>query len=202
MSRSRISIINIIMLFIITQFAFGQESTLSFNIEPQTEQCLMEYFPDKTLVIYDISSNTTNLGIVIKTISKILLEETTGELKYPFTTYFEGYYEACMRNKHNRTARVTLSIKSGVAAKDYSSIARAKDLLPIDLELEKLTDRTKNINRYITFAQQHQKLFETSLDSMSSKIMIFSAILIGIMLLIGIIETLYLKMFMQRRKII
>lgn len=200
MANCRILIV--ITLFILTEFIVGQESTLKFNIAPQTEQCLMEYFPVKTLVIYEISSNTTNLGILIKTVANILLQETTGELKYPFTTYFEGYYESCLRNKNRKTARVTLSIKSGVAAKDYSSIARAKDLMPIDLELEKLSDRTKYINSYITYAQQHEKIFEASLDSMSSKVMVFSCILIGIMLLIGIIETLYLKTFMQRRKII
>lgn len=198
----RALLIGIIVVVVLIGISIEQETTLSFNLAPNQEECLSEYFPEKTLVIYDISSNITTLRIVIKTAEKEIAKKTGDSLKHPFTTYTEGYYEACMENMEKINAKVTFGLKYGVAAKDYSSIARTKDLLPIDLELEKLTDRTKSMNRFVNFAQQHEHLFEASLNSISSKIALFSCILIGAMMIIGLIETIYLKKFMEKRKII
>ena len=93
-------------------------------------------------------------------------------------------------------------MKYGVAAKDYSSIAKTKDLQPIDLELQKITDKKNTLNHYVRVSQQHEKMFEKSLDSISSKIVFYSMILMAMMIVIGVIETVYLKKFMERRKII
>ena len=97
---------------------------------------------------------------------------------------------------------IIFSLKYGVGAKDYSSIARAKDLKPVDLALEKLSDRAKDMSHRISFSQSHENIFENFLDSISSKIMTFSSIVIIIMILVGYMETQYLKNFMRRRKII
>ena len=97
---------------------------------------------------------------------------------------------------------ILFALKYGVGAKDYSSIARAKDLKPVDLALEKLSDRAKDMSHRISFSQSHENVFESFLDSISSKFMIFSSIVIVIMIFVGYMETLYLKNFMRRRKII
>lgn len=190
------------ILLVSLKLSIQQETTLSFYLEPNQEECLSEFFPEKILVIYDITSNITTLRIEIKTLDKEITKKTGSSLKHPFTTYSEGYYEACMENMENKLAKVTFGLKYGVAAKDYSSIARTKDLLPIDLELEKLSERTTSMNRFLNFAQQHEHLFEVSLNSISSKIALFSSILMGGMILIGLFETIYLKKFMEKRKII
>ena len=101
-----------------------------------------------------------------------------------------------------KNVEILFALKYGVGAKDYSSIARAKDLKPVDLALEKLSDRAKDMSHRISFSQSHEDMFEFFLDSISSKVMIFSSIVIVIMILVGYMETLYLKNFMRRRKII
>ena len=180
-----------------------QETRFHFNLEPNIEECFPEYFPDKTLVIYEIYSGEGKCKYVLINPKKIIVEDKESvDFNYPFTTYEGGVYEICLTNVDTKTIDIDFSLKYGVGAKDYSSIARAKDLKPVDLALEKLSDRAKDLSHRISFSQSHENIFENFLDSISSKVMTFSSIVIIIMIFVGYMETLYLKNFMRRRKII
>ena len=180
-----------------------QESRFHFNLEPNIEECFSEYFPDKTLVIYEIFSSEGKCKFVLTNPKKVIVEDKESvDFSYPFTTYEGGVYEICLTNVDTKSLDIDFSLKYGVGAKDYSSIARAKDLKPVDLALEKLSDRAKDLSHRISFSQSHENIFENFLDSISSKVMTFSSIVIVIMIFVGYMETLYLKNFMRRRKII
>ena len=180
-----------------------QETRFTFTLPPSIEECFSEYFPDKTLVIYDIFSSEGKSRFALTNPKKVLVEnKESTEFSYPFTTYEGGVYEICITNIDTKDLDIDFSLKYGVGAKDYSSIARAKDLKPVDLALEKLSDRAKDMSHRISFSQAHEDVFENFLDSISSKVMKFSSIVIVIMILVGYMETLYLKNFMRRRKII
>ena len=180
-----------------------QQSIFRFNLEPNIEECFSEYFPDKTLVIFEVSSDEGKCRYVLTNPKKVVVEDKQSvDYTYPFTTYEGGVYEICITNLERKKLEILFALKYGVGAKDYSSIARAKDLKPVDLALEKLSDRAKDLSHRISFSQSHENVFESFLDSISSKVMIFSSIVIVIMILVGYMETLYLKNFMRRRKII
>ena len=184
-------------------FISCQESSFRFSLESKIEECFYEYFPDKTLVIYEINCFECNNKYKLVNPKKAVIEEKDGaDFNYPFTTYEGGIFEICITNLDTKIANIQFSLKYGVGAKDYSSIARAKDLKPVDLALEKLSDRAKDMSHRISFSQSHENVFEKFLDSISSKVMVFSSIVICIMMLVGYMETLYLKNFMRRRKII
>ena len=87
-------------------------------------------------------------------------------------------------------------------AKDFSSLAKTKDLEPIDYEIDKIKEQTQGIRHFNGRAFRLMRRFERRLDSLSSKIIICSVIMIIVMIFIGILETIYLKKFMQRRKLI
>ena len=139
---------------------------------------------------------------IINPKKKIVETSESNNFRYPFTTYEGGHFKFCMKNNDKQNITINFELKYGVAAKDYSSMTRTKDLKPIDLELEKLTERTQDLQHYGIFAQTHEKVFEKSLDLIASKIVRFSSVLIIVMILIGIIETYILKKFMENRKII
>ena len=181
-----------------------QESKFKFTLPPNIQECFSEYFPDKTLVIYEISSpESKNSHFVLKNPKLGIQEEKNGvNFHYPFTTYEGGVFEICITNMEKENSEIHFSVKYGVGAKDYSSIARTKDLKPIDLSLEKLSERAKGLSQRIAFTQRSEIFFEAILSGISSKIMTFSSIVIVIMIVVGYMETLYLKNFMRRRKII
>ena len=197
---------SIFFLFIIIKIIIlssCQESRFQFTLDSNLEECFSEYFPDKTLVIFEIiAPDSNNKYKLINPKKAIIDEKQSGDYNYPFTTYEGGVYEICITNLENRPTNIEFSVKYGVGAKDYSSIARAKDLKPVDLALEKLSDRAKEMSHRISFSQSHENIFEQFLDSISSKVMLFSSLIIIIMIVVGFLETLYLKNFMRRRKII
>ena len=192
-----------IILLNLLIFISCQESRFKFILPVNVEECFSEYFPDKTLVIYEIiCPQDHNKYTLINPKKQVVEDKVAGDYNYPFTTYEGGIYELCITNLGENPSEIDFSVKYGVGAKDYSSIARAKDLKPVDLALEKLSDRAKDMSHRISFSQSHENVFEKFLDSISSKIMLFSSIVICIMVVVGYIETLYLKNFMRRRKII
>ena len=57
---------------------------------------------------------------------------------------------------------INLSIKSGVSANDYSSVAKSKDLEPIDFELDKLLEKQSLLNHFNKVSQENY--YELNLD--------------------------------------
>ena len=191
-----------ILFIIFLGYIFSQKAFFIINLRSLDEYCLSEYFPDKTLVIYEIYSNNKKTRIQLKYENEIRVVKTLDKLLLPITTEKGGDFELCITNLDKINSTVTFSLKYGIGAKDYSSLARAKDLKPSDIIIEKLNDRAKDLSKRISFSQSNEKNFEKILDNISSKIMIFSFVIISIMIIIGWIEMKYLQNFMRRRKII
>ncbi len=56
--------------------------------------------------------------------------------KESFTTFNGGYYQACIQNEnYNQNVDVNFDLKYGVAAKDYSAVAKVKDLKPVEIDV-------------------------------------------------------------------
>lgn len=125
-----------LILFLIFQI---YKSTTHFilNLEPYEKICLDEHFSDKTLIIYEINSNiTSHVRIIDPTDKEVYEKYDILDHKLALTTHDGGYYETCIENQNNDDhARVEFSLKHGVAAKDYSSIAKYKDLKPLELDV-------------------------------------------------------------------
>lgn len=192
-------------IFILTSvffFVSCQQSIINFDVEPSDEECLLEYFPEKTVVIYDITTDQDVKKVLKGPSSNILTETTNPTLKYALTAHSSGYFELCVQNPTAKTTQVYFDLKSGVAAKDYSSLAKTKDIQPIEIQLQKVADKRNALNHFISVSQIHDKMLESDLNSLSSKVVFYSLLLIGVMMSIGILETVYLKKFMERRKII
>ena len=135
----------------------------------------------ETLLIYNHMNNTSLFSI---------------------TTPSNGLYSVCIKNYGKEKCESKLTIKSGINANDFSSIAKSKDLEPIDYELEKLLQKQKRLSHFHKVSIEKQNEFSSIYKSISSRISYYSLLMIAGMIMIGIMETLYLKRFMEKRKII
>ena len=121
-------------------------------------------------------------------------------MKDSFTTYNGGYYESCIKNLHNEENEVIFDLKYGVAAKDYSEVAKTKDLKPMELNLLKLEEKSKEIHHLMSFASSHEQVYEYQYDNVTSKVASFSMLLVVVMIAVGLFQTLYLKQKVLNRK--
>ena len=196
----------IISLFIIIISIFTcscQFSTFSMDLYSYQERCLHEYYQSSTVIIYNLYGRSKNMEMKIKSPDqRVLFNSRNDSLVFSVTTPTSGYYTVCAKSYQKEPFEVFLTIRSGVGARDFSSVAKTKDLEPIDIELEKLLSKEKTLNHFSSRIVEKQKEFNTIYDKISSKIILYSLLMIAGMVVIGVVETLYLKRFMEKRKII
>jgi hypothetical protein len=56
------------------------------------------------------------------------------------------------------------------------------------------------LNHYIAFSAAHEQIFEGVLDGLTSKISFFSFTIIAVMIVVGLLETFYLRKYFMNRK--
>ena len=116
-----------------------------FHLDPNENLCFSDYFADNTLgiytfyyvVLYSIATNSTvTVSIVDKYNQTLIEKKDETKFKYSFTTFDGGDYNICVHNNMAyENTRVNLNMKTGVAAKDYSQLAKKKDLKPVELNV-------------------------------------------------------------------
>lgn len=107
-----------------------------------------------------------------------------------------------MKNLHNSDNEVNFDLKYGVAAKDFSEVAKTKDLKPMEINLLKLEEKSKEIYHLMSYAASHEQVFENQYDVISSKVAFFSILLVVVMIFVGLFQTFYLKQKVLNRKTI
>jgi hypothetical protein len=173
------------------------------ELDSYQERCLSEYYKSQTVIIFGLSSASQEMLLEVKSPDgKILFHHINATSLFSLTTKHNGFYSVCAKNMGKYSGEVKLSIKSGISANDFSSVAKSKDLEPIDLELDKILKRQPMLNHFNKVSLEKQNQFSSIYKSISSRIIFYSLIMICGMIAIGVIETLYLKKFMEKRKII
>ena len=193
----------IIILFLLVKFSLEQYNTFGMDLDVYQERCLTEYYTSQTVVIYELNSTSRETILEVRAPDgKILYHHIDSNSLFSLTTKNNGFYSVCAKNMDKYKNEVKLSIKSGISANDYSSVAKSKDLEPIDLELDKILKRQPLLNHFNKISLEKQNQFSSIYKSISSRIIFYSLIMICGMIAIGVIETIYLKKFMEKRKII
>lgn len=194
----------IILLSLYFLTTYGQQIEFTYELNPLENTCFFEKIQNNTLLIFHVTifeqkqAHFTFTGPG----DKLIHRETTSEYHYPYNTNTEGNYELCINNENNFAINFTFISQYGLGAKDYSSLARSKDFRPIDKAIEILSDTAKHMTSYINTVQEGEKKFDNVIDNVSSKLIYFSFLVILLMFFVGLLETIYLKAFMRKRKII
>ena len=200
--KSLLIISTIILIFLIKP-SNCQYSSFGMDLDAYQERCLNEYYKVQTVIILEVTSESKDILTQIRSPNgKIIFYNINSTSVFSYTSTYNGYYNFCMKNNGNANTEINVTIKSGIGANDYSSVAKSKDLEPIDFELDKILKKESLLNHFNQISQEKQNMFGFLYKSISTKIIFYSILMIAGMILIGVVETLYLKRFMERRKII
>ena len=183
-------------------YTSSQEINFRFSLKRLEEYCLSEYFNENTFVIYNVTSSSIDTKYIHKYYNEVRIIKVMKEFKLPYAVEKSGDYELCIMNYAHVLIEVNFSLKYGLGAKDYSSIAKKKDLKPTELIVEKMEDRAKDISKIISFEKNKNNNIEEILDELLNKIIFFSVCIIFCMIVVGILEIVYLKDYLKNRKII
>ena len=194
--------LNLLIIQILFSNIISQQFSFEQSLLEKEEICIEEYYKIGTVTIISIySDNPIELSIFMPT-KKILYSNKTEIHTFSFVSEYDDYYEFCLYNENYKKTNFSIFLKSGIAAKDFSSLAKTRDFKKSEIEIEKIIERKKNIQHFYSRYNKLQRFFEISLDNLTNKIISCSCIIIFVMIVIGGLETYYLKKFMERRKII
>ena len=196
-------ILFITLCYFLISISKCQYSSFIIDLDANQQRCIIEYYKIKTVIIFEVTSDNKDILAEIRSPNgRIIYHNINSTNTYSFTSQNDGFFNFCIQNYGRVNSEVNIIIKSGIGANDYSSVAKSKDLEPIDYELDKILEKEKILNHFIRLSQKKENRFELTYKSIYDRIILCSIILIVGMIIIGVIETLYLKRFMEKRKII
>lgn len=113
-----------------------------------------------------------------------------------------GNYQLCIENNEYKDVKIAFEFRTGIDAKDYSEIAKKSNLKPVELNLQKLEDMISYLIHELSSIMAHEEHTLSVNDSLSNKIILFSMLTLVCMITIGLFETIYIRKYLQNRKII
>ncbi len=133
---------------------------------------------------------------------KLIIQENSKYIKIGYTASEPGNHQICIDNLGNNEEKLTFEFLTGIAARDYSEVAKKSNLKPIELNLKKLEDMVTYLIKELSAIMAHEESSLAINDTLSNKIILFSMITLISMIAVGLIETLYIRRYLQKRKLI
>ena len=199
---SYFSLLSILSILII----INEINCIYFNItvKPGTEYCIGEYLTEDTVAIYAMSTDIKNIIIKLNDPKgkNLYTKKYQFDVRVSLTATESGNHEMCIKNNDRSEGNVQFEFLSGIQAQDTSEIAKESSIQPAEAAIVRLKDMSRDlINDLNSVVKEEDKNLKAN-DVISSKITMVSLITILVMISVGVIETIYIKKYLQNRKLI
>ncbi|KDP38879.1 hypothetical protein JCGZ_05036 [Jatropha curcas] len=126
--------------------------------------------------------------------------------QFAFTTHEAGNYLACFwvdgNTQENSDVSVNLDWKTGIAAKDWESVARKEKIEGVELELTKLEAAVESIHENLLYLKNREAELRSVSETTNARVAWFSILSLGICILVSVLQLWHLKSFFQKKKLI
>lgn len=177
----------------------------SFNINPYKTYCVGEYLTEDTVAIFSMSSpKIRNIKVSVNDPKQkeLYTRSFQQEVRVSLTATESGNYEMCIKNNDKGIADIHFEFLSGINAQDATQVAKESSIQPAEAAIVRLKDMSKNlINDLNSVVKEEDKNLKAN-DAISSKITFVSLLTLGVMVAVGLMETIYIQKYLQNRKII
>ena len=186
--------------------AFIQINCVIFKIavKPGHNYCIGEYLTEDTVAIFDMSTEVKNIIINLNDPKgkNLYNKKYQQDVRVSLTATESGNYEMCIKNNDRIEAKVQFEFLSGIMAQDASEIAKESSIQPAEAAIVRLKEMSKDlINDLNSVVKEEDKNLKAN-DAISSKITMVSILTLIVMISVGVIETIYIKKYLQNRKLI
>ncbi|GKD64690.1 transmembrane emp24 domain-containing protein p24delta9-like protein [Tanacetum coccineum] len=124
---------------------------------------------------------------------------------FAFTANEDGDYMACfMVAKQNPPATLTIEFdwRSGLAAKDWSKVAKRGQLEMMEIDLKKLFDTVASIHDEMFCLREREEAMQHLIRSTNAKMATFSFFSLIVCLTVAAMQLWHLKTFFEKKKLI
>jgi hypothetical protein len=130
-------------------------------------------------------------------------EERKSQVSHAFTSSTSGPHWVCITNVDSyRDLVVQLSLKSGVAAKDYSQIAKKDHLEPTQVTIRRIEDLLHEYRSNLFYQRRREERMHQTLDATADRAFLLMIVNSAIILGVGIFQVFFFRRFFKSKKII
>ena len=196
--------IYLIFLLILLNFSLSNCANFGFEVKPGRTYCVGEYLTEDTVAIFAMSSNQKNIIINLSDPQGKYLytKKYQQDVRLSLTATESGNYEMCLKNNDRVDAKIRFEFLSGIAAMDASEIAKESSIQPAEAAIVRLKDMSQDLINDLNSVVKEEDQNLKANDAISSKITMVSIITLGVMIAVGVIETVYIQKYLQNRKLI
>ncbi|KAF5745479.1 transmembrane emp24 domain-containing protein p24delta9-like [Tripterygium wilfordii] len=207
--------------FLLVAITLGLLSSLSqsfrFELQSGHTKCIAEDIKSNSMTVGKYHVVNPNEGQAVPENHKVTVRVTSAygnnyhyaELvdsgQFAFTAAEAGDYMACFwaaDHKPQETITVEFDWRTGVAAKDWSNVAKKGQIDVMELELKKLYDTVNSIHEEMFYLREREEEMQDLNRSTNSKMATLSVLSLVICLSVAGLQLWHLKTFFEKKKII
>ncbi|KAI5593424.1 hypothetical protein BDE02_03G014400 [Populus trichocarpa] len=182
------------------------------NLPPTGTKCVSEEIHNNVVVLSDyvvVSDDHSHIPTIsVKVTSPygntLHQTENVTHGQFAFTTHEAGNYLACFWVDGHVQGDVSVNIdwKTGIAAKDWDSVARKEKIEGVELELRKLEGAVEAIHENLLYLKTREAEMRSVSETTNSRIALFSVMSLGVCIAVSALQVWHLKHYFQKKKLI
>eukprot|EP00293_Proteomonas_sulcata_P013032 CAMPEP_0184290460 /NCGR_PEP_ID=MMETSP1049-20130417/2699_1 /TAXON_ID=77928 /ORGANISM="Proteomonas sulcata, Strain CCMP704" /LENGTH=195 /DNA_ID=CAMNT_0026597617 /DNA_START=26 /DNA_END=613 /DNA_ORIENTATION=- len=177
---------------------------LTFNVDPNKEECLFDDISSGTKVsgsfqvstggFLDIDAKVT--GPDDRTIYSVK-KETEG--RFTFIAHETGTYRFCFSNIMSTVTPKTVSFSLIVGEGSKSQIAKSEHISPLEKSIIALSEGLQQIQSEQEYMRMRERAHRNTSESTNSRVLIWSLIEAGALILMSGAQIIYLRRFFEQK---
>lgn len=198
-------LVRFLVILILSNIPLSRQMSFNYSVRSRSMRCLGEFFHENSSSVFHFNSNSSEMRVRLFDINgnTIYNKENSSNVKIAFTASETGTHQICVDNYSNSDINISFMYLRGVAAKDYSELAKKSNLKPIEMHLTKLKESIEDLkheNREIMSREEIR--IKASNEKISGRVIFFSFVLLLFMATIGVVEFFVIKKYLQDKKVI
>ncbi|XP_071706651.1 transmembrane emp24 domain-containing protein p24delta9-like [Rutidosis leptorrhynchoides] len=216
MKIQKVAIIIMIVIVMIGVLSASVES-IRFELESGHTKCIAEDIKSNSMTVGHYSIVNPNEGQPLPESHKITLKLTSAfgnsyhssenvqSGQFAFQAVEGGDYMACFfAIEHQPPLKIPIEFdwKSGVAAKDWSNVAKKNSVDMMELELKKLADTITSIHEEMFYLREREREMQELNIVTNSRMAWLSFVSLFVCLSVAGLQLWHLKSFFEKKKLI
>ena len=134
---------------------------------------------------------------------EVYREEKKNSVSHAFTATLAGPHWVCISNLDaSKDLDILVTMKSGVAAKDYSKIAKKEHLEPSQVAMRRIDDMLNEYRGNLFYQRRREERMRETVDSTADRALAFCLFNGALIVVVGLLQAYYFRRFFRSKKII
>lgn len=201
-----------IVLVILSMVGAGEAIWLT--LPPTGTKCVSEEIQNNVIVLGDYvvvsddhsHSPTISIKVTSPYGNNLHHKENITHGQFAFTTQEGGHYLACFwvdgSNHGGGDVSVNLDWKTGIAAKDWESVARKEKIEGVELELRKLEGAVEAIHENLLYLKGREAEMRDVSEKTNARVAWFSMMSVAVCIAVSALQLWHLQRFFEKKKLI